>query len=134
MDDRPRKLLSRLDDGPRAAAMALLDAADGLAADAGKELQPEFGPDHVALIVGCNQFVRFRRAGDDAGHVELWLDDAAKKTLAAAGFTLHDPHGAIFRMFGWVRIDPHEGDPDALRAALGAAFAKAHAKAPPAPT
>jgi hypothetical protein len=129
-DDRPRKLLERtpVPDDHKALLLDLVGRAQGLDPD----LKPEFGPTHVSLITGCNQFVRLFRAGDAPGRVEMWLDDDAKQALRDAGFTLHEPEGAIFRMFGWVRIDPMEGGRAALEAALDAAFHKAQAKPKPA--
>lgn len=128
-DDRPRKLLDRtpVAEDHKQRLFALVHKAQALAAAADDELQSEFGRQHVALITGCNQFVRLFRDGDHAGSVELLLPDEAKKALEAAGFTLGEPEGAVFRMFGWVRIDPMEGDLSHAEAAVEAAYRKAHA-------
>ena len=37
------------------------------------------------------------------------------------------PEGQIFRLFGWVRVDPMAGKPDALEDAVSKAFRKAKA-------
>lgn len=126
-DDRPLKLLERtpVSDDHKERLFALVHKAQALATDADDELQSEFGKEHVALITGCNQFARLFRGGDGAGRVELLLPDAAKQALTDAGFTLAEPEGAIFRMFGWVRIDPMEGDLDQAEAAVEAAYQKA---------
>ncbi|MES2154642.1 MAG: hypothetical protein V4510_05845 [bacterium] len=128
-DDRPLRLLERT---PVAAdhkerLFRLVRRAQAAAAQAGSELQAEFGHDHVGLIVGCNQFTRLFRGGPAPGVVELLLDAPGKKALEDAGFTLSPPDGAVFRLFGWVRVDPMQGDLGALESAVDAAFAKARA-------
>ncbi len=129
-DDRALRLLERadVDDAHKQRLLALVRRAQAAAAEAGEDLQAEFGREHVALIVGCNQFVRVFRAGDAAGRIELLLPEAAKTQLAEAGFTLSDPLGAVFKMFGWVSVDPREGDLDRLEQAVDAAWQKARGK------
>ena len=126
-DDRPLRLLDRTPVGPehKERLFHVVREGQAQAAAAGAELQAEFGAEHVALIVGCNQFVRLFRAGSEPGAVELLLPDDGKKALAAAGFTLREPAGQVFKLFGWVRIDPMQGPEPALDAAVGSAFAKA---------
>lgn len=123
-DDRPRRLLARtpVPEDHKARLLALLDRAQ---AALGDELGAEFGREHVGLIAGCNQFARLWRGGHGAGLVELWLEGPAKQALQAAGFTLHEPEGAVFRLLGWVRVDPMEGGLAALEAALDAAAGRA---------
>ncbi|MCA1819856.1 MAG: hypothetical protein LC620_07400, partial [Halobacteriales archaeon] len=104
---------------------ALVRLGQAAAAEAGAELQAEFGRDHVALIAGHNQFLRLFRGGTRPGDVELWLDAQAKEALRAAGFTVREPEGAVFRLFGWARVDPMEGPEPALQDAVRAALAKA---------
>lgn len=117
-DDRPLKLIRR-SKAPQArvAAMeALATSADARVAEAGKDLQSEFGKQHVALIVGCNQFVRFYRDGDHDGHIEVLVPaDHPGEFGPALG-------GAVFSMFGW-RSLPAD-DPKA-HAAVEAAVARA---------
>jgi hypothetical protein len=129
-DDRPLKLLERtpVPDGHRRILLGLVRTAQECAAGAGAELQSEFGKEHVALIVGCNQFVRLFRGGEAPGAVEVLLDAPQKAELAGAGFTLGEPEGAVFKLFGWVRVQPTQGPEPALRQAVRAAFAKAQAK------
>jgi hypothetical protein len=129
-DDRPLKLLERTP-VPEPHKQVLFDVvrtAQECAAGAGAELQSEFGKEHVALIVGCNQFVRLFRGGDAPGAVEVLLDAPQKADLASAGFTLGEPEGAVFKLFGWVRVQPTQGPEPALQQAVRAAFAKAQAK------
>ncbi len=129
-DERAVRLLERAPEPQRAALLAAVAWAQEDAAAAGAELQAEFGKEHVALIVGCNQFVRLWRGGAQPGAVELLLDAPQKAELAAA-FPLGDPEGAVFKLFGWVRLDPAAGPEGALRKAVAAAFRKAQAtKAP----
>lgn len=131
-DDRPLRILERAPVPPehKQRLFHLARHAQALGAAAGDELQAEFGPEHVALIVGHNQFLRLFRGGAEPGAVEMLLPDAAKAALQAAGFTLREPGGQVFRLFGWVRIDPMQGEAAALDAAVSAAFAKAKAPAP----
>lgn len=130
-DDRPLRLLERAPVAPehRERLFHVVREGQAKAAAAGEELQAEFGPEHVALIVGCNQFVRLFRGGDEPGAVELLLPDEGKAALAAGGYTLREPAGQVFKLFGWVRVDPMQGDAAALDAAVGAAFTKAKAAA-----
>lgn len=130
-DERALRLLEHaaLPEARKALLIALVRGAQSLADDAGEDLQAEFGREHIGLIAGHNQFLRIMRAGADPGAVEISLDDAAKKALAAAGFALREPDGLVFRMFGWVRVDPEQGPQGALEAAIAAAFAKARAPA-----
>lgn len=124
-DDRPLKLLGRtpVDEAHKERLLHLVRVAQQAGVDAGEELQSEFGKTHVSMIVGCNQFVRLFR--DESGAVEMLLPDDAKAALAEAGFTLQEPEGQLFKMFGWVRFDPMEGDLDVLERSLQAAFEKA---------
>lgn len=128
-DDRALRLLehSTLPADKKEALLRLVKRAQADAAQTGDELLAEFGKEHVALIAGHNQFVRLFRAGTEPGAVELWLDVPAKAALGAAGFTLKDPEGQVFKLFGWTRVDPAQGDASALDEALGAAFARARA-------
>ncbi|MGB0652041.1 MAG: hypothetical protein ACPGQL_02475 [Thermoplasmatota archaeon] len=135
-DDRPLKLLERadVDDDHRALLLDLVRHAQQVAVAAGAELQSEFGKTHVALIVGCQQFLRIHRAGDALGRVELLLDAPDKEALAAAGFELGEPEGQIFKLFGWTSIDPRQGEGGAAKRAAEAAFRKAQgSKAPAGP-
>ena len=126
-DDRPIRILERTPVGAehkeRLFALVRLGQAEAAAADA--DLQAEFGREHVALIAEHNQFLRLFRGGARPGDVELWLDQPAKDALAAAGFTLREPDGPVFKLFGWIRVDPMDGPRDALEAAVRAALAKA---------
>lgn len=128
-DDRPLRILERAPVPPehKERLFHLVREGQAAAEASGAELQAEFGKEHVALIVGCNQFIRLFRGGAEPGAVELLLPDDGKKALASAGFTLRDPEGQVFRLFGWVRVDPMQGDAAALDAAVGSAFAKAKA-------
>lgn len=127
-DDRPLRLLERtpVPQPHKDRLFHVVRRGQADASKAGAELQAEFGAEHVALIVGCNQFVRLFRGGPEPGAVELLVPDDQKKALAANGFTLRDPAGQVFKLFGWVRLDPMQGDPAALDAAVDAAFTKAH--------
>jgi hypothetical protein len=126
-DDRALRLLEHaaIPEPRKAHALAAVKAAQHAARDAGAELQAEFGKDHVGLIVGCNQFTRVWRAGPDAGAIELFLNPADKDALATSGFLLQAPEGAVFKLFGWVRVDPSQGPQAALDDAVKAAFRKA---------
>ena len=126
-DDRPLRILERAPVPPehKERLFHLVRHAQALGAAAGEELQAEFGPEHVALIVGHNQFLRLFRGGAAPGVVEMLVPDAAKAALHAAGFTLREPGGQVFKLFGWVRVDPMQGEAPALDAAVSAAFAKA---------
>ena len=128
-DDRPLRLLERTPVGPehKERLFHLVREGQACAQAAGTELQAEFGAEHVALIVGCNQFVRLFRAGPEPGAVELLLPDEGKKALAAAGFALREPAGQVFKLFGWVRVDPMQGPQPALDAAVASAFERAKA-------
>lgn len=126
-DDRPIRILERtpVAQDHKERLFSLVRLAQEQALDSGADLQAEFGKEHVALIADHNQFIRLYRGGVMPGAVELWLDDAAKTALAAAGFTLREPEGAVFKLFGWIRVDPMQGPEDALRTAVGAAMQKA---------
>ena len=128
-DDRPLRILERTPVPPehKDRLFHVVREGQARAAAAGAELQAEFGPEHVALIVGCNQFVRLFRGGPEPGAVEFLLPEEGKKALASAGFALRDPAGQVFKLFGWVRVDPMQGPPAALDAAVTAAFEKAKA-------
>ena len=130
-DDRPLRLLERtpVPDEHRQRLFHLVRHGQAKAAEAGDELQAEFGAEHVALIVGCNQFVRLFRGGPEPGAVELLLPEDGKEALAGAGFTLREPAGQVFKLFGWVRVDPMQGPEPALDAAIASAFGKAKAAA-----
>lgn len=132
-DDRPLRLLERTPVAPehKERLMGLVRVAQAAAAAAGAELQSEFGAEHVGLIVGCNQFTRLWRAGPEPGAVELRLDAPDKARLEAAGFALRPPEGAVFKLFGWIRLDPMQGDAAALEEAVRAAFVKAKSAAKP---
>ena len=78
--------------------------------------------------VGCKHFVGWCRGGSAPGAVEALLDAPQKQDLEQAGFTLGEPEGAVFKLFGWIRVDPMQGDPTALGNAVQQAFAKARAK------
>jgi hypothetical protein len=123
-DERALRLLERAPEPQRARLLDAVAWAQQAAAATGDELQAEFGKDHVALIVGCNQFVRLWRGGAQPGAVELLLDPADKAKLGSA-FPLGDPEGAVFKLFGWVRVDPAAGPSTDLEAAVGAAYRKA---------
>ena len=128
-DDRPLRVLERtpVPEAHRERLYSLVRKAQAEAAMAGDELQAEFGREHVALIVGCNQFVRLWKGGSQPGAVELLLDPADKDALASSGYFLGVPEGQIFRLFGWVRVDPMAGRPAALEQAVSQAFRKAKA-------
>lgn len=128
-DDRPLRVLERtpVPDGHKQVLFDLVKRAQDEAAAAGDELQAEFGKEHVALIVGCNQFIRLWKGGTQPGSVELLLDLRDKNLLAAAGFSLGDPEGQVFKLFGWVRVNPVAGDKTALSDAVVGAFRKAKA-------
>ncbi|MHB8633382.1 MAG: hypothetical protein ACYDBQ_05350 [Thermoplasmatota archaeon] len=96
----------------------------------GVELQAEFGSDHVGLIANHNQFLRVFRSPPA---MEFFLDPADREMLAKAGFALGPPEGAVFRLFGWVRVDPTAGPAEALGKAVEQALGKAlRGKAAPA--
>lgn len=128
-DDRPLRVLERtpVPEPHRQRLFDLVRKAQAEAATAGEELQAEFGKEHVALIVGCNQFIRLWKGGEQPGCVELLLDPPHKDELAAGGYFLGVPEGQIFRLFGWVRVDPMLGNPTALEQAITHAFQKARA-------
>lgn len=128
-DDRPLRLLERtpVPEEHKQRLFHLVREGQAQATSAGAELQAEFGKDHVALIVGCNQFIRLFRSGPEPGAVELLLPEDGKKALTEAGFTLRDPAGQVFKLFGWVRLDPMQGLAPALDAAVASAFGKAKA-------
>lgn len=128
-DDRPLRLLERtpVPDEHKERLFHLVRTGQAAAQQAGADLQAEFGAEHVALIVGCNQFIRMFRAGPEPGAVELLLPDDGKQALRAAGFTLREPAGQVFKLLGWVRIDPMQGPQAALDGAVGSAFARAKA-------
>lgn len=92
MDERPLKLLARAPDAVRPRLLDLADLAGRAAAEADTDLQFEFGRDHVAFIVGCNQFLRLHFRGDHAGIVEV---------PPAAGIDGAPALGRVFQMFGW---------------------------------
>lgn len=129
-DDRPLRILERtpVPDDHKERLASVVRKAQQVAAMAGAELQSEFGKDHVGLIVGCNQFVRLMRAGEAPGTIELFLEPADREGLRTSGFTLKEPEGAVFKLFGWVRIDPMEGALPALEQAVEKAFQKAMRK------
>jgi hypothetical protein len=126
-DDRAIRLLEHaaLPADRKDRLVGLVKLAQEAAAESGAELQAEFGREHVGLIVGCNQFVRLFRAGPEPGAVELLLDDSAKAALREAGVELRPPEGTVFKLFGWVRVDPAAAQAGALEQALRSALAKA---------
>ncbi len=128
-DDRPLKILDRtpVPEAHKERLFAVVRTAQEAAAGDGVELQGEFGKEAVAMIVKCNQFVRLFRGGDAPGAVEFLLNDDDKQALAAAGYTLGEPEGMIFKMFGWVRVDPMAAELEPLLAATRAAYLKAKA-------
>lgn len=128
-DDRPLRVLERapVPQPHKERLFALVKLAQEEAAAAGDELQAEFGKEHVALIVGCNQFARFWKGGTQPGCVELLLDPPHRDELASSGFFLDPPEGQVFRLFGWVRVNPTLGQPKALDEAMVRAFRKAKA-------
>lgn len=129
VNETARRILDRADvpDEHKQRLFGLVEHAQRLAADAALEdkLQAEYGREAVALILDCKQFLRLHRAGDATGRVAMLLPDGDKQALRDAGFTLHEPEGMVFKMFGWVAVDPMDGPPEALTAALDAAWAKA---------
>lgn len=130
-DDRPLRVLERtpVPEAHRERLYALVRKAQAEAAATGDELQAEFGKEHVALIVGCNQFLRVWKGGTKPGCVELLLDAPHKDDLASSGYFLDVPEGQIFRLFGWVRVDPMMGNARALDEAVARAYRKAKASA-----
>jgi hypothetical protein len=128
-DDRPLRLLERtpVDPEHKERLFHVVRTGQARAQATGTELQAEFGAEHVALIVGCNQFVRLFRAGPEPGAVEFLLPPEGKDALAKAGFELREPAGQVFRLFGWVRVDPMQGPQPALDAAVASAFDRAKA-------
>lgn len=126
-DERALRLLERMQvDAAHAQALRrLVVRAQATAQAAGAELQCEVGKEHVGLIIGCNQFLRLFRDGPGAGMAEILLEPAQRGELAAAGATPTPPEGAVFKLFGWQRFDPSQGDPDRLDALVDAAFTKA---------
>lgn len=131
-DDRVHRLLehANLPAERKQALVGLLEAAQDEARQSGAELQAEFGKEHVALIVGCNQFLRLWRGGSEPGAAELLLALEDKRALQTAGTALRDPEGAVFKLFGWVRFEAKADD--AQRHAVRVAFRKAKATVKPA--
>jgi hypothetical protein len=129
-DDRPFKILERapVGDDHKQRLFALVRVAQACAAEAGRDLQGEYGREAVAMIVGCNQFIRLYRGGAHPGRVELMVGAEQKAALQEAGFTLHAPEGAVFKIFGWTAIEPMEGSEQVIAAATQSAFADALAK------
>lgn len=119
MDERPLKLLARAPDTVRPALEGLANAAGQLAADAGTDLQFEFGKEHVAFIVGCNQFLRLHFRGDHAGTVEV---------PPSAGLDGEPALSQVFRMFQWAAVTADALDPAALAKAFDAARTKGQPK------
>jgi hypothetical protein len=130
-DDRPLRFLEKaeVEAAHRERLLALVRLAQELAEHAGQvdKLQCEFGAEHAGMIHDCNQFMRLYKRGPAVGRVEFFLPPEAKAKLGQS-FTLQEPLGAVFKLFGWVSVDPMEGDWDALKAALAAAYQKARAK------
>jgi len=129
VDDRPLRFLEKAEvpEAHRTILMRLVRHAQALARDAEAEdkLQSEFGKEHVALIHDCDQFLRIHKRGAASGRVEVLLDDGAKEALRAAGFDLGEPQGTVFRMFGWVSVDPTAGKEEALQEAVAASYRRA---------
>lgn len=118
MDERPLKIINRIEDEP--ARQAWHDVATALLqhAENGKDLQFEFGPEHVSFIIGCNQFLRIYKSGPHAGTGEI---------LPGAEFDLEAADavgGMVFKMFGWKHVKPQPRLQDAVLAAYDAAAAK----------
>lgn len=126
-DDRAARLLesAKVPDAKRERLLAVLGWVQAAADAAGKELQLEYGPTHIGLIAEHNQAVRLLRAGAHAGDAELFLETPQRAQLAAAGYALQEPELAVFKLFGWVRVDPSQGSEEGLRTAAQQALAKA---------
>ncbi len=131
VNETAHKILERADvpEEHKQRLFELVDRAQALAQEAGlvDKLQAEYGREAVALILDCRQFMRLHRGGDAVGRVALLLPDDAKAALESAGFTLHEPEGMVFKLFGWVAVDPMEGTAAALHDALEGAWARARA-------
>lgn len=127
MDERPLKLLARtpVDEEHKQRLFALARQAHDLADADRRELLWEFGREHVGAIAEHNQFLRLFRGGEQPGCIELWLTPEGRAAAEAAGIETRDPDGAVFKMFGWRRIDPAAADADALDAALRDAYGRA---------
>ncbi len=120
-DERAHRILERadVDDDHKSVLQDLVAHAHAKADADGQELQVEFGKTHVALIIGCNQFLRLFR---DTGDVEILLPEQERGMLEEAGYTTRDAEGAVFQMFGWRRINPMQGDVPQLKEAVAAAY------------
>jgi hypothetical protein len=125
-DDRPIRILERtpVPEAHKQRLFALVRKAQSLGTEHNADLQAEFGKEHVALIANHNQFLRLFRGGAQPGCVELWIPPSAKPDLEGR-FTLQEPEGAVFRLFGWVRLDPMQGPEQVLLDAVEAAFRRA---------
>lgn len=122
-DDRAARLLEHADipEPRKSRALATLRAAQQAAHAGGAELQAEFGKEHVGLIVACNQFLRIWRSGPEPGAVEILLPKDDRAALGSS-YSLRAPDGAVFKLFGWVRLDPEAGEQQALDDAVRNAF------------
>ncbi len=131
-DERPAKLLARtpVEEAHLQRLQELSSHAQAAAEAANVDLQYEFGP-VVAYIAGCQQFLRLHRGGEAPGAVELMLPPDAKAALEAAGYEALEPFGAVFKMFGWTRVEPMAGTAEALDAAVEAALEHARSKGKP---
>ena len=125
-DDRALRLLEHADlPGPtKQSVLALVRKAQDEATKAGRELQAEFGREHVALIVGCNQFLRVWRSGTEPGAVEVLLDPVDRQALQLEVAT-RPPEGKVFQLFGWVRADAEPAALASLERAVEASFRRA---------
>lgn len=98
----------------------LKDVTEQAVAD-GVELEAEFGAGRVALIRACQQFARL----DRDGHVEVRPTPQDAERLEAAGFSLQDPEGQVFKILGWRRLAADEGDAAALAGVVLDAYDRA---------
>lgn len=118
MDNRPLKIISRIED--EVARDGWTKIAEALLAHAaGKEMQFEFGKEHVSFIIGCNQFLRIYKSGQYAGTGEIL---PGKEFGLEAGDAVG---GMVFKMFGWKHVMLQDGLQEAVIAAFEAAATKA---------
>jgi hypothetical protein len=118
MDNRPLKIIARIEDEAARAGWTKITEALLQRSESGKELQFEFGKEHVSFIIGCNQFLRIYKSGQHAGTAEI---------LPGDGFALGAGDavgGMVFKMFGWKHVRLQDGLQEAVLAAYEAAAAK----------